>query len=124
MSRRCGSFARNPPIGLCVHVRLAVAQTPRPLDASTSFDTTLAPKTSHAYSLRLGAGESVSPLIPVSQVRELESVIAANHLDAEVFTYEGAGHAFCAYVEPELYHDAAAQLAWQRGERFMRERFG
>ncbi|NUS60025.1 MAG: dienelactone hydrolase family protein [Lysobacter sp.] len=40
---------------------------------------------------------------------------------ARVFVYEGAGHAFNRDVDPKVYNEAAATLAWQRTIDFLEE---
>jgi carboxymethylenebutenolidase len=63
---------------------------------------------------------TADPYIPLEQVRRLEHVIRNHKLRAELFFYEGAGHAFCDYTNPNSYKPEAAALAKSRMIEFLR----
>jgi carboxymethylenebutenolidase len=50
---------------------------------------------------------------------QIEAVRTA-HPEVEIFTYEGAGHAFNRDADPESFHAAAAKLAWERTLVFLK----
>lgn len=51
--------------------------------------------------------------IPPSEAEKLKAALLAAHKTAEIYVYEGAGHAFNNDTR-ESYRPAAAKLAWQR----------
>jgi len=53
-------------------------------------------------------------LIPVADVRDLESALAASPHPGEVHLYPGAGHAFLNDTRPDAYREDAAKDAWAR----------
>jgi carboxymethylenebutenolidase len=59
------------------------------------------------------------PLIQAEGVQRVREIIERARLDAEVFVYPGAGHAFCDYTRPELYDDASAKKAMERAQSLL-----
>ena len=51
-----------------------------------------------------------------------EKALKAASVDYQIFTYEGAGHAFFNDSRPERYHEEAARLAWERTIAFFNEK--
>jgi carboxymethylenebutenolidase len=72
----------------------------------------------------LGLFGADDPLIPVSQVGELERRLAKTGRAHEVKVYPGAGHAFMNDARPEMHRPAIARDAWERMLRFFREHLG
>jgi carboxymethylenebutenolidase len=63
---------------------------------------------------------TADPYIPLEQVRRFEQEIREHRLRAELFLYEGAGHAFCDYTNADSYRPEAAALAKSRMIQFLR----
>jgi carboxymethylenebutenolidase len=59
------------------------------------------------------------PLIPQSDVRELERRVAENDLEVDVIVYPGAGHAFFNDTRPDAFRPEAAESAWVRAVEFL-----
>lgn len=55
------------------------------------------------------------PLTPASDIQRHRSA----YPQAELYVYEGAGHAFNRDIDPHHYHPEAAKLAWQRSLDFL-----
>ena len=64
---------------------------------------------------------AADPIIPVQDVRKFEQALRLQHTPVQVFTYEGAGHAFCDYTRPNLYRAEAAALAKSRMLEFLKQ---
>lgn len=56
-----------------------------------------------------GLDERINAGIPA-----YEEALKQNHVDYQVFIYEGVNHAFNNDTSPTRYNEAAAKLAWQR----------
>ncbi|MDQ8051408.1 MAG: dienelactone hydrolase family protein [Pedobacter sp.] len=56
-----------------------------------------------------GLDERINAGIPA-----YEAALKANHIDYQLFVYEGVNHAFNNDTSPTRYNEAAAKLAWQR----------
>jgi len=56
-----------------------------------------------------GLDERINAGIPA-----YEEALKKNHVDYQVFIYEGVNHAFNNDTSPTRYNEAAAKLAWQR----------
>ncbi len=56
--------------------------------------------------------------IPLEDVRAFEEVLAGSEQDVQVYTYDGAGHAF-ANPSGQNYDPEAAAEAWDRTTRFL-----
>ncbi|MEO6613016.1 MAG: dienelactone hydrolase family protein [Chitinophagaceae bacterium] len=68
------------------------------------------PKIKAALQLHYGGlDEGVNKGIPA-----FEEALKNNHITYEMYTYEGAQHAFHNDTAPTRYNEAAAKLAWQR----------
>ncbi|MEO5583663.1 MAG: dienelactone hydrolase family protein [Saprospiraceae bacterium] len=68
------------------------------------------PKIKAALQLHYGAlDEGVNAGIPA-----YEAALKENHIDYELYMYEGAQHAFHNDTAPTRYNEGAAKLAWQR----------
>lgn len=63
-------------------------------------------------------------VIPLTDVAKFEQKLKAERIRAEIYTYEGAGHAFCDYTRPRLHHPAAAALAYERMRDFLKKHLG
>ena len=63
-------------------------------------------------------------IIPVADVRELESRLAATRQPTEIRLYPGAGHAFMNTTRPEMHRPEADADAWSRLVPFLREHLG
>jgi carboxymethylenebutenolidase len=72
----------------------------------------------------LGLFGADDPLIPVSQVEELERRLAKTGRAYEVKVYPGAGHAFMNDTRPEMHRPAVARDAWGRMLGFFGEHLG
>ncbi len=59
------------------------------------------------------------PIIPQTDVRELERRVAELDLEVDVIVYPGAGHAFFNDSRPESYRPEAAESAWVRAVEFL-----
>ncbi|MDP9380728.1 MAG: dienelactone hydrolase family protein [Chloroflexota bacterium] len=59
---------------------------------------------------------------PPEDVRRLEEGLRAKGREIEVYTYPGTGHWFFEEDRPGHYNADAAQLAWERTVRFLRDR--
>lgn len=57
-------------------------------------------------------------------VNELAPKLAELDKEIEVFTYEGAEHAFFNDDRPEVYDEAAAMLSWDRTLTFLHDKLG
>jgi carboxymethylenebutenolidase len=60
-------------------------------------------------------------VIPLEQVQALEEALRRSGQHVEIYTYADAGHAFHDDTHPR-HHAAAAETAWERSVRFLRER--
>lgn len=56
-----------------------------------------------------GLDERINAGIPA-----YETALKQNHIDYQIFVYEGVNHAFNNDTSPTRYNEAAAKLAWQR----------
>ncbi|WP_443939514.1 dienelactone hydrolase family protein [Pedobacter sp. MW01-1-1] len=56
-----------------------------------------------------GLDERINAGIPA-----YETALKENHIDYQLFVYEGVNHAFNNNTSPTRYNEAAAKLAWQR----------
>ncbi|WP_316814620.1 dienelactone hydrolase family protein [Pedobacter nyackensis] len=56
-----------------------------------------------------GLDERINAGIPA-----YEAALKQNHIDYQLFVYEGVNHAFNNDTSPTRYNEAAAKLAWQR----------
>src|SRR5262249_31415442 len=63
-----------------------------------------------------GAADTI---IPLADVNKFEQALRLQQTPVEIFTYEGAGHAFCDYTRPNLYRPEAAALAKSRMLEFL-----
>lgn len=63
-------------------------------------------------------------IIPFADVTKFEQTLRAHKAKAEVYTYEGAGHAFYDYTRPHLHNPAAAKLAYERMKAFLKKLLG
>jgi carboxymethylenebutenolidase len=59
-------------------------------------------------------------LIPLEQVRTLETTLKGLPIEAQIVTYADAGHAFFNDSRPETYVETAARDAWTRAVAFLR----
>ena len=57
---------------------------------------------------------------PPRAVAALEAGLRASGSPYELFSYEGAGHAFLNEQRPEVYREVAAATAWERTLTFLR----
>jgi carboxymethylenebutenolidase len=64
---------------------------------------------------------AADPFIPLEDVRKFEQALRAQRTPVEIFTYEGAGHAFCDYTRPNLYRPEAAVLSKSRMLEFFKK---
>lgn len=64
---------------------------------------------------------AADPIIPLEDVKNFEQALRLQHTPVEIFTYEGAGHAFCDYTRPNLYRPEAAALAKSRMLEFLKK---
>ena len=55
-------------------------------------------------------------------IEAYEAALKAASVDYQIHIYEGAAHAFHNDTNPDRYHKAAAQLAWQRTIAFLNEK--
>jgi len=51
-----------------------------------------------------------------------EEALKKNNKEYQMFTYEGASHAFNNDTNPDRYHEKAAKLAWERTVAFFKEK--
>ncbi|HLN17404.1 MAG TPA: dienelactone hydrolase family protein [Acidimicrobiales bacterium] len=63
------------------------------------------------------------PVMPAERLADLERRLAAWHVDADVRTYPGAGHAFSAPAPP-LHHEAADRASWADALEFLARHLG
>ncbi len=61
------------------------------------------------------------PFIPLDDVKKFEHALRLQHTPVEMFTYEGAGHAFSDYTRSNLYKPDAAALAKKRMLEFLKK---
>jgi carboxymethylenebutenolidase len=61
---------------------------------------------------------------PPDQVRALEAQLTGAGIEATMFIYEGADHAFFNDTRPDVYDPDAARQAWIRTLEFLREKLG
>jgi len=54
-------------------------------------------------------------------IPDFEAALKANHIDYQIFVYEGANHAFNNDTSAARYDKAAAELAWSRTIKFLKE---
>jgi len=69
----------------------------------------------------LGLYGEEDAIIPVADVREAETRLAATPHPAEIVLYTGAGHAFLNDTRPAMYREEAARDAWSRLVPFLRK---
>lgn len=69
----------------------------------------------------LGLYGEEDPLIPVRDVRDLETALAASTQGGAVHLYPGAGHAFLNDTREALYRPEQAEDAWNKLVPFLRE---
>jgi carboxymethylenebutenolidase len=50
-----------------------------------------------------------------------EAALKANHIQYELFVYEGVNHAFNNNTSPTRYNEAAAKLAWERTTKLFKD---
>ncbi|MCP5055194.1 MAG: dienelactone hydrolase family protein [bacterium] len=70
----------------------------------------------------LGQYGEEDALIPVQDVRDLETALAGSAHGGSVHLYPGAGHAFLNDTREEMYRPEQAAEAWGRLVPFLRER--
>lgn len=58
-------------------------------------------------------------IIPNEDVAKFEKALREHKVKVEFYVYEGAGHAFYDYTRPNLHHQAAAKLAYERVRAFL-----
>lgn len=58
--------------------------------------------------------------IPLSDVERFEQELKKQHTEAEIYQYD-AGHGFFAYNREDSYEPAAARLAWDRSQAFLKK---
>lgn len=58
------------------------------------------------------------------KVRELETTLRDLGKDADLIVYDGVDHAFFNDTRPDVYDEAAAELAWTRTLEFLRSKLG
>ena len=63
-----------------------------------------------------GLDERINAGIPA-----YESALKNNHIDYQLFIYEGAQHAFNNDSSPARYQEATAKLAWERTINFFKK---
>lgn len=63
-------------------------------------------------------------VISLEDVKKIEQKLKTEKLKAEVYIYEGAGHAFYDYTRPHLHNPAAAKLAYERMRAFLKKQLG
>lgn len=59
-----------------------------------------------------------------ADVRKTEAEFEKHGIPCEFHSYDGADHAFQNYTNPERYHEAAANDAWEKTLRFLAETLG
>jgi carboxymethylenebutenolidase len=59
-----------------------------------------------------------------ADMRALAATLASRDDGSELFTYEGAPHAFMNDTRPEVYRPEAAALAWERATAFLHAKLG
>ena len=64
-----------------------------------------------------GDDSFINPGIPA-----FEEALKKNHIEYQIFMYEGAKHAFNNDSNPERYNEKAAKLAWSRTIAFFKEK--
>jgi carboxymethylenebutenolidase len=67
----------------------------------------------------LGLFGAADPLIPLADVRELETILREHDKDFATEIFPGAGHAFLNDTRPEAYRAEAADRAMGRAIRFL-----
>ena len=60
----------------------------------------------------------------ITQVTKFEEVLRGQKAKAEVYIYEGSGHAFYDYTRPHLHNPSAAKLAYERMKVFLKKQLG
>lgn len=63
-------------------------------------------------------------IIPNDDIAKFEQALQAHKVKAELYTYDGAGHAFYDYTRPQAHNQAAANLAYERMRGFLKKQFG
>ncbi len=66
-----------------------------------------------------GLDERINAGIPA-----YEEALKANHIDYQLYIYEGVNHAFNNDTAPTRYNEAAAKLAWQRTIDLFKKKLG
>ncbi len=59
-----------------------------------------------------------------ADMQVLAAMLASRGDGSELFTYEGAPHAFMNDTRPEVYRPEAAALAWERATAFLHAKLG
>ena len=57
-------------------------------------------------------------------IQALAAMLTARGDGSELFTYEGAPHAFMNDTRPEVFRPVAAALAWERSTAFLHAQLG
>ncbi|HEY0458760.1 MAG TPA: dienelactone hydrolase family protein [Pyrinomonadaceae bacterium] len=63
-------------------------------------------------------------VITLADIQKFEQKLKTEKAKAEIYLYEGAGHAFYDYTRPNLHNPAAAQLAYERMRDFLKKQLG
>jgi carboxymethylenebutenolidase len=63
-------------------------------------------------------------VIPFADVIKFEQILKEQKAKADVYIYEGAGHAFYDYTRPHLHNPASARLAYERMKAFLKKQLG
>ena len=115
----CNGFAASVPFyGLLSH-RHGLLQREGGLDPAKKPHEPL----SVASQLRcplLGFFGDEDPMIPLDDVRELESALHGAGASSEVVVVAGAGHAFMNDTRPDAFRPVAAATAWEKMLGFLR----
>ncbi len=69
----------------------------------------------------LGHFAEKDPYETAEGIASLEKNLEGAHRPATFYTYSGTGHWFFENDRPDAYHAQAAQLAWTRTSKFLRE---
>ncbi len=63
---------------------------------------------------------TTDPIIPNEDVEAFRQRLMRSKIKMEFYTYDGAGHAFYDYKRPNLFRPAAAKLAYERMQAFLK----
>jgi carboxymethylenebutenolidase len=72
----------------------------------------------------LGLYGEEDPLIPRSDIKELEAILKREGKQFKIKIYRNAGHAFINDTRPDAYRPEAARDAWRRCVDFFHEHLG